>query len=44
MSKAPLIETRNVTRILPLEVPVTLVQDISMTIKEGETHTRHSLD
>ncbi len=36
MSKMPLIETRNVTRILPLEVPVTLVEDITMTIMEGE--------
>ena len=36
MNKTPLIETRNVTRILPLEVPVTLVEDITMTITEGE--------
>ena len=36
MTKAPLIETKNITRILPLEVPVTLVEDISMTITEGE--------
>jgi len=34
--KTPLIETTNLTRILPLEVPVTLVKNISMRIEEGE--------
>lgn len=34
--KATLIEARNITRILPLEVPVTLVKEVSVTIKEGE--------
>ncbi len=32
----PLIETRNLTRILPLEVPVTLVDDISLSIAAGQ--------
>lgn len=32
----PLIEARNITRILPLEVPVTLVRDVSLTIFPGE--------
>jgi lipoprotein-releasing system ATP-binding protein len=31
-----ILKTQNVTRILPLEVPVTLVEDISLVIKEGE--------
>lgn len=31
-----LIEARNVKRVLPLEIPVTLVSDISMTIRKGE--------
>ncbi|GLQ05088.1 ABC transporter ATP-binding protein [Sneathiella chinensis] len=35
-SRPPLIETREVTRILPLEVPVTLVKDISLTVQAGE--------
>lgn len=33
---ASLIETKDITRILPLEVPVTLVKNISMTISAGE--------
>ena len=32
----PLIETRNVTRILPGVVPTTLVHDVSLTIRKGE--------
>jgi len=32
----PLIEARNVTRILPGTVPVTLVRDVSLTIGAGE--------
>ena len=32
----PLIETRDVTRILPLEVPVTLVKNINMSLTVGE--------
>ena len=36
MNDIPLIETRNVTRILPLEVPVTLVQNIDLKIGQGE--------
>lgn len=32
----PLIVTRNLTRILPLEVPVTLVNDISLSIEAGQ--------
>lgn len=36
MIQKPLIEARNVTRILPLEIPVTLVDDISMSVHEGE--------
>jgi len=36
MNNVPLIETKNITRILPLEVPVTLVEDLSMRITEGE--------
>lgn len=31
-----LIEARNVSRILPLEIPVTLVKNISLTIRKGE--------
>ena len=31
-----LIETRNLTRILPLEVPVTLVEDVSLSIDAGQ--------
>jgi lipoprotein-releasing system ATP-binding protein len=34
--KQPVIEARNITRILPLEVPVTLVKDISLSIYPGE--------
>jgi lipoprotein-releasing system ATP-binding protein len=33
---APLIETRNVTRVLPGVVPTTLVRDVSLTIRERE--------
>jgi lipoprotein-releasing system ATP-binding protein len=33
---APLIEARGITRILPLTVPVTLVQDVSLGIGKGE--------
>lgn len=32
----PLIVTRNLTRTLPLEVPVTLVNDISLSIEAGQ--------
>lgn len=32
----PLIVSRNLTRILPLEVPVTLVNDISLSIEAGQ--------
>ena len=32
----PTVETRHVTRILPLEVPVTLVEDASIRIEPGE--------
>jgi lipoprotein-releasing system ATP-binding protein len=32
----PLVEARNVTRILPAVVPVTLVEDIDLVIAEGE--------
>ena len=32
----PLIEAENVTRILPGEVPVTLVRDIDLTFSDGE--------
>lgn len=34
--KTPIIEAQNVTRILPLEVPVTLVKDVSLAINPGE--------
>ncbi|HSF96086.1 MAG TPA: ABC transporter ATP-binding protein [Thermohalobaculum sp.] len=33
---APLIEARGVTRILPLTVPVTLVEDVDLSIGRGE--------
>ena len=33
---APLIEARGVTRILPLTVPVTLVEDVDLSINRGE--------
>ncbi len=36
MSKMPLIEARNVTRILPGVVPVTLVRDINLKIGDNE--------
>lgn len=36
MSETPIIETHNLTRILPLEVPVTLVEDITLHIDRGE--------
>ncbi len=32
----PLLETKNLTRILPAVVPVTLVEDISMTVETSE--------
>ncbi|MGL4494211.1 MAG: ABC transporter ATP-binding protein [Beijerinckiaceae bacterium] len=34
-SAPPIIETRNVTRILPAAIPVTLVRDVSLTINGG---------
>ena len=34
--RIPLIEAENVTRILPGEVPVTLVRDIDLTFSDGE--------
>ena len=36
MSADTILEARNVTRILPLEIPVTLVKDVSLTIRRGE--------
>ncbi len=36
MSASPLIEARNVTRVLPGPVPVTLVRDITLTIPRGQ--------
>lgn len=36
MSEAPVLEARNASRILPGEVPVTLVSDISLTIRRSE--------
>lgn len=36
MSDAPVLEARNASRILPGEVPVTLVSDISLTIRHSE--------
>ncbi len=36
MSSAPLIVARNVSRILPGEVPTTLVHDVDLTIGENE--------
>ena len=36
MSEAPVLEARNASRILPGEVPVTLVSDISLTIRHSE--------
>lgn len=33
---APLLETRDLTRILPAVVPVTLVEDVSFTVGEAE--------
>lgn len=32
----PLLQAENVTKILPLEVPVTLVKDASVTVNKGE--------
>ncbi len=32
----PTVETRNLTRILPLEVPVTLVDDATIKVEQGE--------
>lgn len=32
----PLLEAENLTRTLPLEVPVTLVRDVSLSVNEGE--------
>lgn len=36
MRQSPLIETRNLTRILPLEVPVTLVNSITLSVEAGQ--------
>ena len=33
---APIIEARGVTRVLPLTVPVTLVEDVDLSINRGE--------
>jgi lipoprotein-releasing system ATP-binding protein len=36
MPDAALIEARNVSRVLPGPVPVTLVRDVNLTVKRGE--------
>ncbi|MCR4302057.1 MAG: ABC transporter ATP-binding protein [Sulfuricaulis sp.] len=36
MNRKPLIEARDVTRVLPGPVPVTLVWDINLTVRQGE--------
>jgi len=33
---APLLEARNVTRVLPGPIPVTLVRDVNMSVERGE--------
>ncbi|MCB1681106.1 MAG: ABC transporter ATP-binding protein [Rhodospirillales bacterium] len=35
-SGRPLLEVKNLTRVLPLEVPVTLVKDVSLSIDPGQ--------
>lgn len=35
-NKIPVIEAKNLVRILPLEIPVTLINGISLTIEKGE--------